>query len=149
MNTKKISVTRKCNCCRESFFPPGNSSLKKFCSKYQRCKDADKEWALKERQKKNDRAKNQKKHILKRTPLNKISKKRIAQNKEYEILRKKFIKDNPKCELCPKSTKDLHHKNGRNGSRLTDPVYFMAVCRSHHEFIHLNPEESRKNGWLI
>ena len=134
MNIKKVKGTRKCNCCREAFFPINNNSLQKFCLKKQKCKDADKK---------------QKKHTLKRTPIKKISDKRAKQNKEYDILEKQFKKDNPKCEICSKPTKDLHHKNGRNGDRLTDPAYFMAVCRFHHDYIHLHTEESRKKGWLI
>ena len=148
MNTKKVQGTRKCNCCREPFFPIKNL-FQKYCLKKQKCKDANKEWLAKEQQKKNERSKNKPKYILKKTPLNRISKKRAKQNKEYEVLEKQFKKDNPKCEICPKPTKDLHHKNGRNGDRLTDPAYFMAVCRAHHNWIHLNTEESRKKGWLI
>ncbi len=39
--------------------------------------------------------------------------------------------------------------NGRNGERLLDVDYFMAVCRDCHQYIHNNPKESREKGWLI
>lgn len=31
---------------------------------------------------------------------------------------------------------------------LCDVRYWMLVCRTCHAWIHLNPDEARKRGWL-
>jgi ribosomal protein S27AE len=79
----------------------------------------------------------------------KVSDKRKAQNKAYKAVRDKFMLDNPICERCGGKSMENHHKNGRNGERLTDVTYFMAVCRDCHVWIHAQPKEAREVGWLI
>jgi len=81
--------------------------------------------------------------------MRKVSLKRQEQNKQYKIVRDKFMLDNPRCERCKGRSTENHHKNGRNGLRLLDVDYFMAVCRDCHRYIHNNPKESREKGWLI
>lgn len=82
-------------------------------------------------------------------PIRRFSIKRMNQNKEYKVLRKEYLKENEMCERCNKFASEIHHKNGRNGTRLVDVDYFMAVCRKCHNYIHANPTESRQEGWLI
>lgn len=77
-----------------------------------------------------------------------VSLKRQQQNKEYKIIRDKFMQENPRCERCGAPATENHHKNGRNGLRLLDVNYFMAVCRNCHRWIHEHPKESREKGWL-
>lgn len=56
----------------------------------------------------------------------------------------------PQCERCKtKKATDLHHKAGRVGQWLCRYEYFAALCRQCHDFIHNNPKEGRKNGWII
>jgi len=81
--------------------------------------------------------------------MRKVSLKRQQQNKQYKIIRDKFMQENPKCERCGAPATENHHKNGRNGLRLLDVNYFMAVCRNCHRWIHEHPKESREKGWLI
>jgi len=81
--------------------------------------------------------------------MRKVSLKRQQQNKQYKIIRDKFMQENPRCERCGAPATENHHKNGRNGLRLLDVTYFMAVCRSCHRWIHEHPKESREKGWLI
>lgn len=69
--------------------------------------------------------------------------------KEYRLVRDEFMRLSPKCQICGKESTDLHHKNGRIGSNLTDVNTFMALCRKCHREVHDNPKHSRKNGWLI
>ncbi len=48
---------------------------------------------------------------------------------------------------APRSV-EIHHRNRRNGARLNDPAYFIAVSRTGHEFIHNNPSKAREMGLL-
>lgn len=81
--------------------------------------------------------------------IKKVSSKRAEQNKIYKVLRVTFLNDNPSCQRCShRHSTEIHHTNGRNGERLNDVDYFMAVCRDCHQYIHAHPQESRQNGWL-
>lgn len=81
--------------------------------------------------------------------LNKKSVKRTIQEEIYKDLRTTYLNKNPLCE-CDKTRKatQIHHMNGREGDRLNDVVYFLAVCDGCHKWIHANPKESREKGWL-
>lgn len=82
--------------------------------------------------------------------MRRTSKKRTQQTKEYNKKRAEYLHNTPLCERCgPQFATEVHHKAGRNGERLIDSRYFMAVCRSCHEYIHNNPNESYKKGWLL
>jgi len=86
---------------------------------------------------------------LKRTPIKKVSIKLKENTKIYNKVRKQYLLDNPKCEKCNNSDSiEIHHTNSRTGDRLIDTFYFMAICRPCHLYVHENPEESRKKGWL-
>lgn len=78
-----------------------------------------------------------------------VSPKRKKQLQLYKIIKEKYLKDNPKCEICKCEATEIHHKNGRNGERLNDTNYFMSICRYDHSYIHENPKQSREKGWLI
>jgi len=78
----------------------------------------------------------------------------INREKDYKIYRPKrdaYMKEHPVCEVegCCKPSNDLHHKNGRNGARLYDETYFMAICRDHHIQIDNDTIWARENGYLI
>jgi hypothetical protein len=81
--------------------------------------------------------------------IKKVSDKRKTQEKVYKLLRQQYLNAIPKCERCKQTATEIHHKNGREGKRLNDQTYFMAVCRTCHNYIHENPLEARKKSWLI
>ncbi len=86
----------------------------------------------------------------KKRGIKKVSDKRKKQLNEYEIVREKFLKDNPKCQACNFQAADqVHHKKGRTGALLNDPAYFLAVCGNCHGFIENNPETALKMGWSV
>lgn len=76
-------------------------------------------------------------------PIKKISEKRSGEMAEYMKLKKEYLALYPVCEVeeCNIKAVDIHHQRGREGARLLDTNFFMAVCRGHHgEFT----EHSRK-----
>lgn len=86
----------------------------------------------------------------KRTRINPVSKKRRVQNNEYLKVRKIYLAEHVKCELCKRSnSSDIHHKAGRWKARLSDTNNFMALCRECHEHIHNNPGWAYANGYLL
>jgi 5-methylcytosine-specific restriction endonuclease McrA len=95
------------------------------------------------------KAKNTNTTPKKRAPIKPISDKRAKELAEYRIVRDKYKEENPQCEKCGDPMSDIHHKNGRNGKRVSDSEYFMSVCRPCHTWIHENPEDARAMGWLI
>lgn len=118
--------SKKCRVCGNGFL--AYSSLQKYCS-YE-CK---------------------KKAPTKKKPIPKFSNKKLEELKEYRVVRDEYMMNNPVCEFhgCNKEATDIHHKlHIRYGKALTDVDWFMAVCRYHHNFIHENPLQSVKNGYL-
>lgn len=115
---------------------------------------------------------------LRRTPLRKVSSKRSRELREYSKKRKAFLEAHPWCQVTlarfgcdermvitnggifkvcgdivgtvhvPRSC-DIHHKAGRTGWRLNDESQWLAVSREAHEWIHANPSEARRRGWLV
>lgn len=78
------------------------------------------------------------------------SKKRQSEYNKYAKEKKAYMALHPQCERCKtKKATDIHHKAGRVGQWLCRYEYFAALCRQCHDFIHHNPKESRKNGWII
>lgn len=83
--------------------------------------------------------------------IRKLSTKRAQQNREYIKVRYLFLIENPICQIegCGCEATEVHHKKGRIGKLLTDVRYFLAVCRSHHNYIELHPEESKEKGYSL
>lgn len=79
-----------------------------------------------------------------------VSERRKEALKKYRRARDKYFEENPVCEFpgCSSRKIDLHHKRGREGAFLTDKRYFSSLCRKHHDYIHNNPEEARKLGFI-
>ena len=67
----------------------------------------------------------------------------------YVGLRKVFLVNNPRCEICGVPSSEVHHKRGRFGDRLNDDNFFMSVCRSCHNWIHRNPLEAYAKEYLV
>lgn len=66
---------------------------------------------------------------------------------EYHKVRLEYLNIHQTCEArlpgCTKYATDIHHKKGR-GIYLTDVSTFLAVCRTCHNFIELNPETAKQ-----
>lgn len=58
-----------------------------------------------------------------------------------------------RCEArtraCNGQVEQVHHRKGRDGQRLTEIQYLLAVCHPCHEYIHANPSESYERGWMV
>lgn len=78
-------------------------------------------------------------------PLNKVSKKREAENKIYAIESKEFIKGE-KCyiEGCNKSAEGIDHQKGRWGKNFLDKKYWKPCCNSHNQELENNSELKKK-----
>jgi hypothetical protein len=86
---------------------------------------------------------------LKRTPLRKVSLKRMVANRAYSKLAKAFKELHPVCQCCHgEPTRDVHHKAGRLNGNLMKVSTWAAVCRSCHDYIHNHPSKARATGWL-
>jgi len=85
-----------------------------------------------------------------RKPIKRISDKRAAQNKEYLILRKAYLRANPFCAVYPKQqATQIHHKKGRIGKLLTDIKYFLPVSDEGHQKIEMNPNWAKEMGYSL
>jgi hypothetical protein len=87
-------------------------------------------------------------------PIAPRSKKRATQEREYSKVRKDFLLSSPTCQAklpnqCTIHTTDVHHMKGRIGELLTNPQYFLAVCRACHTWIELHPKEAKELGFSI
>jgi hypothetical protein len=85
---------------------------------------------------------------MKRTKLNPYGKKRAAQHRAYMVVRDAYMREHPNCEVCGRPADDLHHRRGRAGKLLKDRRFFMAVCRTDHDWIHAHPEDARAKGLI-
>lgn len=83
-------------------------------------------------------------------PMRRVSKKRAKENKLYMEVRKVYLTEHPRCQVCIDSPAcDIHHRRGRWKSRLYDTEFFLAVCRPCHDRIHHNPEWAYEKGLLL
>ena len=88
-------------------------------------------------------------------PLKPRSIKRAKQEIEYTKVRKEYLLQKPNCECCEKEhntitlATEVHHKKNRIGDLLTDKRFFASLCRSCHNFIHLNHNWSLINGYML
>lgn len=73
-----------------------------------------------------------------------------AQDKVYNLLRSKFLRDRQRCEVFPElKATEVHHKSGRLGKNYLDVSTWMAVSRKGHDWIHSNDSEARQKGFLL
>jgi hypothetical protein len=88
--------------------------------------------------------------------IKRASSKREKQERAYSIAKDLFLakEENKFCPVIAKlenktiSATEVHHTNGREGERLNDQEYWLAVSREGHQWIHANPELAREQGWL-
>lgn len=88
--------------------------------------------------------------MLRRTKLRPVSRKRSAQLREYAKRRKAFLAAHPFCAVfVGLRATEIHHMNHREGDRLNDERYWLAVSEAGHRAIHAFPKEARAKGWLL
>jgi len=85
----------------------------------------------------------------KRTRIAQVSDKRKKETTLYLKVRQGYLNRLKNCECCGAPATEIHHKSGRENELLFDPLYFMAICRSCHSWIHNNPKEARDRKWLL
>lgn len=79
----------------------------------------------------------------------------MSRQKKYKKERDKFMGEHPFCEArlegCGFRATDCHHKKKRRGDDLFNPEYFMALCRSCHNFIEdkMPMDEAVEKGFRI
>jgi hypothetical protein len=88
-----------------------------------------------------------KQSVLKRTRINPVSKKQSKRLAKYRTQRLEFLKENPQCGKCGEKATEIHHKKGR-GVHTNDVESFMSICRTCHEWVHLNPKYAKALGYL-
>lgn len=82
------------------------------------------------------------------TRINPVSDKRKEENAEYSQERLKFLRGKT-CPVTGLPATEVHHTNKRNGQRLNDQKYWLAVTREGHDWIHAHPKEAKEAGWLL
>lgn len=82
-------------------------------------------------------------------PVAKMAPKRAGQHQEYMKLRKDYLALYPICEVeeCQNKSSEIHHQAGREGERLLDTNFFMAVCREHHRYYTEHSAEAISKGY--
>lgn len=93
-------------------------------------------------------------------PMRRVSKRRAGENREYSIVRMRYLMEHPWCEACkkvrpimsaafgPGASTEIHHFRGKLHRLLNDSRFFLAVCRECHDFIHDNGYAARRLGLL-
>jgi len=79
-----------------------------------------------------------------------VSDKRLLALKEYRVVRDKYLKENPICEVegCNSRDVELHHKKPR-AYHLCDVSVFMSVCRTCHLRIEASDNWARSKGYKL
>lgn len=80
--------------------------------------------------------------------INRVSITEKKRQKKYLVIRKKHLKEFPKCQICGiLDATEIHHPAGRIGDFLYGPL--MSVDRNCHLYLHENLAESYEKGWLL
>lgn len=88
--------------------------------------------------------------FLKRStkPIARVSERQKIRLVEYAKVKRRFLRTHTVCEVsnCYEKATDLHHSRGRSGRLLTDVLFFIALCRDHHNWAHEYPEDAKRIG---
>ena len=80
-----------------------------------------------------------------------VSEKRQVAMDEYSKKRLAFLALHPNCQgklvSCSGKATDVHHKAGRTGDNYLNMNTWLAVCRSCHSWIELNPDAAKELGF--
>lgn len=98
-------------------------------------------------------AKKHHKHLKVTTKqIKKRSNKKVMEDKIYTVLRNKYLKEKPNCEIntanCTTIGTEIHHTAYRTGDNYLDTDTWLTACRACHDWCHSNPKEARKLGYL-
>ena len=112
---------------------------------------------------------------MKRTPMNRVSSKRRKQRAQYTQQAEAYLIAHPFDQIwiarngleeslvievsgyvivagrlchCPRSDQ-VHHRNKRDGERLTDERWWMATAFESHQFVEANKNWARQHGYLL
>lgn len=80
-------------------------------------------------------------------PIRKVAPKRAKQIAKYLKVRFEYLNDNPFCKVCGNSATECHHIRGKISELLHDKNNLLAVCRSCHHQIELNPDWAKERGY--
>ncbi len=85
----------------------------------------------------------------KQKPIAKVSAKKKQGLSEYKKVRLDYLQNHPVCQVegCRRFASDIHHVRGRVGDLLCDVAHFLAVCRTCHQRIELQPNWSKEMGY--
>ena len=86
----------------------------------------------------------------KQKPINKVSKRRQEESKQYNVLKKLFL-EGKKCAVdgCGKATEVHHTFSGKDRQKyFLDISTWLPVARKCHIWIHENSKEARLKGLL-
>ena len=78
-------------------------------------------------------------------------------NKDTWTRTKKIVaaRDGGKCLKCLGEATDIHHRIPRGMGGTSDPernyglANLVSLCRECHDWVHANPQEARKTGFLV
>ena len=89
---------------------------------------------------------------IKRSPISKVSAKRMKLNSQYLRLRLKFLAERSTCEAKVKclgaQATEVHHLRGR-GEYFLRVDTWLPVCSNCHHWCHDNDAEARDKGLLL
>lgn len=79
----------------------------------------------------------------------KVSAKKKHGLKEYKKVRADYLAKHPLCQVdgCRRFASDIHHKKGKIGELLCDASHFLAVCRTCHQRVELQPNWAKEMGY--
>lgn len=82
------------------------------------------------------------------TPPRKVSKKMAKDKIVYNEKKAKYLEIFPVCQAkgCSAPSTDLHHRQGRQGKKLTDETLFLALCYDHHVYYTEHSAEAIADG---
>jgi len=81
----------------------------------------------------------------------KVSKKRLAEDLQYKVLREEFLakKENSICPIMKTKATTVHHKKGRIGKLYLDTRFWIGLSMEGHEMVEKNPEWAKENGYSL
>jgi hypothetical protein len=88
--------------------------------------------------------------IRRNVPIRPRSAKRISEDAERWLLKKRLLEAFPVCVRCHRERSiDPHEIRRRSqGGSMLDEKIIVMICRRCHEWIHANPLAAHESGWL-
>lgn len=88
------------------------------------------------------------KPLVTRKPMKRVSTKQVAKLRTYAKIRIEKLNEDPMCQRCGAAATQTHHRKGR-GIHLDEKEWLMSICLNCHTELHENPNQARKDGWII